>query len=101
MAVRETSTGNGRGRGGGRRTRPTRQLREPDQISEPGIAGAAAQAVEILAPEAGLANLDPISFSKALARLSAEVARRPVQTARAFPRYGAGLGVAAMATAGR
>jgi polyhydroxyalkanoate synthase len=102
MTVRETSTaGNGRGRAGSRRARPARDFREQDQPAEPGIAGAAARAVEILAPEAGLAALDPISFSKALLHFGTEVARRPVQTTRAFTRCGAGLGVAAMAAAGR
>jgi polyhydroxyalkanoate synthase subunit PhaC len=102
MPVRETSSGgNGRGRAGSRRTRPARDLGEPDQITEPGIAGAAAQAAEVLAPEGGLAGLDPVSFSKALTHLGTEVARRPVPTLRAFSRYGAGLGVAGMAAAAR
>jgi polyhydroxyalkanoate synthase len=102
MTVRETSsTGNGRGRSASRRARPARNLLESELVPEPGIAGAAAQAAEILAPEAGLAGIDPISFSKALAHMGTEVARRPVPTVRAFTRYGAGLGVAAMAVAGR
>ena len=59
--------------------------------SEGGALGAGARAMEILAPEGGLAVLDPVSFGKALSRLSSEVARRPVPTLRAFSRFGAGL----------
>jgi polyhydroxyalkanoate synthase len=57
--------------------------------------------MEILAPEGGLAVLDPVSFGKALTRLGNEVARRPVPTLRAMSRLGTGLALTGMAAAGR
>src|SRR5437870_3081125 len=101
MTVSETTTGNGRGRATSRRDTPTTSAPEQDSGAERGVLGAAARAAEVLAPETGLAALDPVSFSKALTRFGTEVARRPVPTLRALTRYGAGLGVSGLASAGR
>src|SRR2546426_1863693 len=102
MAVSETSTtGNGRDRATSRRAKPSTSAPEPPSGAEGGALGAAAQAAEVLAPETGLAGLDPVSFSKAVARFGTEVARRPVPTLRALTRYGAGLGVSGLASVGR
>jgi polyhydroxyalkanoate synthase subunit PhaC len=101
MTVSETTTGNGRGRATSRRGKSTTSAPEQDPGSESGIQGAAARAAEVLAPETGLAALDPVSFSKALTRFGTEVARRPVPTLRALTRYGTGLGVSGLASAGR
>jgi polyhydroxyalkanoate synthase subunit PhaC len=102
MAVSETSTtGNGRGRGRARSPRPVDALSDQDFGAEAGARGAAARAAEALAPETGLAAIDPVSFSKALTRLGTEVVRRPVASLRAFTRYGAGLAVAGLTSAGR
>jgi polyhydroxyalkanoate synthase len=86
-----------------RRRPPTRSFEEngPADPSESGSRGAAAQAAEVLAPETGLAGLDPVSFGKAVARFGTEVARRPVPTLLALTRYGAGLGLTGLAAAGR
>jgi polyhydroxyalkanoate synthase len=62
---------------------------------------AGAQAAEVLAPESGLAALDPVSFSKALGRFGTEVARRPLPTLAAMTRCGTGLGLTGLAAAGR
>jgi polyhydroxyalkanoate synthase len=62
---------------------------------------AGAQAAEILAPETGLAALDPVSFSKALGRFGSEVARRPLPTLAAVARCTTGLGITGFAAAGR
>jgi len=62
---------------------------------------AGAQAAEILAPESGLAGLDPVSFGKALGRFGSEVARRPLPAIAAMTRCGTGLGLAGLAAAGR
>jgi len=62
---------------------------------------AGAQAAEILAPETGLAALDPVSFSKALGRFGSEVARRPLPTLAAVARCTTGLGLTGIAAAGR
>ena len=109
MAVPETPTprprrgpeskANGRGR---TRMGAPREAQETDGSSgEGGARGAGARAMEILAPEAGLAVLDPVSFGKALSVLSGEVARRPVPTLRALSRLGAGLALTGVAAAGR
>ncbi|HEV8626048.1 MAG TPA: alpha/beta fold hydrolase [Acidimicrobiia bacterium] len=121
MATPQTeSTGNGRGMGGvppttaagaargsGRATGRTKAAvvdppRE-EQAERRGSASqhAGSQAAEILAPEAGLAALDPVSFSKALGRLGTEVARRPLPTLAAVARAGTGLGLTGLAAAGR
>ena len=99
MAISETSTKtNGRGRAAGRRDKEPQETYGP---SEGGALGAGARAMEILAPEAGLAVLDPVSFGKAISRLGNEVARRPVPTLRALTRLGAGLALTGMSAAGR
>jgi polyhydroxyalkanoate synthase len=99
MAVSDTSTKtNGKGRAGASRAAEPEERYGP---SEGGALGAGARAMEILAPEGGLAVLDPVSFGKALSRLSSEVARRPVPTLRAFSRFGAGLALTGIAAAGR
>ncbi|HVW31455.1 MAG TPA: alpha/beta fold hydrolase, partial [Acidimicrobiia bacterium] len=59
------------------------------------------RAAEILAPETGLAALDPVSFSKALGRFGTEVARRPLPTLAAMARCGTGLGLTGLAAASR
>ena len=73
MATPQTrSTGNGRGRptGGARvavedsRTEPGGEQRAGERRGS-ASQQAGAQAAEILAPESGLAALDPVSFSKA------------------------------------
>ena len=106
MAISGTSSkGNGRGAGASRRT--TRPAAAEAEAPPGGARGnpdaqlAGAQAVEILDPEAGLAALDPVSFSKAVTQFGTEVARRPVPTLRAVTRWGAGLALAGVASAGR
>jgi Poly(3-hydroxyalkanoate) synthetase len=101
MAASETSTKtNGRGRAGATRRRAP-EPEEPYGSSEGGALGAGARAMEILAPEGGLAVLDPVSFGKALSRFGNEVARRPVPTLRAVSRLGTGLALTGLAAAGR
>jgi polyhydroxyalkanoate synthase len=119
MATTE-STGNGRARGTGgvpptaaagaatgRATgSSTAALVDPpreEQAERRGSASehAGSQAAEVLAPEGGLAALDPSSFSKALGRFGQEVARRPLPTMAAMARAGTGLGLTGLAAAGR
>jgi polyhydroxyalkanoate synthase len=105
MAISDTDrSGNGkRSAPGGRTPRqapPGRKL-EIAPPDDEGPLSAAARAAEALGPEAGLAAADPMSFGKALAQFGAEIARRPVPTAQALGRYGAGMAVAAAAAAGR
>ncbi|HLF41450.1 MAG TPA: poly-beta-hydroxybutyrate polymerase, partial [Acidimicrobiia bacterium] len=100
MAVSETSgKGNGRGRATSRRTLRPAPLPGPETNFEPLDVGA--RAAEILAPEGGLAALDPVAFGKALTRFGTEVARRPVPTVRAITRLGTGLALSGVAAAGR
>ncbi|MGH9036454.1 MAG: hypothetical protein ACRD0O_11880, partial [Acidimicrobiia bacterium] len=99
MAVSETTKTNGRGRA--TQARPAREQEESYGPGDSGALGAGARAMEILAPEGGLAVLDPVSFGKAISRLGNEVARRPVPTLRAVSRLGAGLALTGMAAAGR
>jgi polyhydroxyalkanoate synthase subunit PhaC len=106
MATQSEGTGNGRGRSAGRtRTAvPDPPVEPAEPIGERrGSASqhAGAQAAEILAPESGLAALDPVSFSKALGRFGTEVARRPLPTIAAMARWGTGLGLTGFAAAGR
>ena len=100
MPDSETVTkSNGRGR-----SAETKRVKEPQETygsSEGGALSAGARAMEILAPEGGLAVLDPVSFGKALSRLGSEIARRPVPTLRAMSRLGAGLALTGVAAAGR
>lgn len=101
MATPKTE-GNGRGRPG--RTRAALVDPPADESTERrGSASqhAAARAAEVLAPEGGLGVLDPVSFSKALGRFGAEVARRPLPTIAAVTRAGTGLGLTGLAAAGR
>src|SRR5438874_418291 len=101
MATRQTEgTGNGRATG---RTKAAAidPLAEPNERRGSASQHAGAQAAEILAPESGLAALDPVSFSKALGRLSTEVARRPLPTIAAVARWGTGLSLTGVAAAGR
>lgn len=101
MATPKTE-GNGRGRPG--RTRAALVDPPADESTERrGSASqhAAARAAEVLAPEGGLGVLDPVSFSKALGRFGAEVARRPLPTIAAVTRAGTGLGFTGLAAAGR
>lgn len=101
MAVSDTArAGNGKGSAPRARVRTLPHDRT-EATGEHASQGAGARAVEILAPETGLAALDPVSFGKALTRFGAEVARRPVPTLRAFSRAGAGLALTGMAAAGR
>src|SRR5438067_981209 len=109
MATPQTrSTGNGRGRptGGARvavedsRTEPGGEQRAGERRGS-ASQQAGAQAAEILAPESGLAALDPVSFSKALGRFGSEVARRPLPTIAAVARCGTGLSLTGLAAAGR
>jgi polyhydroxyalkanoate synthase len=104
MATPQTEgTGNGHGRAAGR-TRAAVIEPPADQATERrGSAShhAGARAAEILAPETGLAALDPVSFSKALARFGTEVARRPLPTIAAVARCGTGLSLTGLAAAGR
>ncbi len=96
-------TGNGRGGTTGR-TRAAVIDPPADQATERrGSAShhAGAQAAEILAPETGLAAIDPVSFGKALTRFGTEVARRPLPTIAAVARCGTGLGLTGLAAAGR
>jgi polyhydroxyalkanoate synthase len=103
MAISDTDSraGNGKARTPGRRAR--QETRDPKpEVTYGGEEGSqGARAMEALAPEAGLAAMDPVSFSKAIAQLGAEIARRPVPTARAVARAGAGMVVAGAAAAGR
>src|SRR5688500_11149274 len=104
MPVSERSSqANGRGRSSSRGGRAHVPPPEPDQPadSREGSSGAGLRAAEVLAPETGLAAMDPILLSKALQRFGAEVARRPLPTARAFARYGTGLALTGAAAAGR
>ena len=104
MPVSERSSqANGRGRSssrGGRATVPPPET-EPATPSREGSDGAGLRAAEVLAPESGLAAMDPISFGKAIQRFGAEVARRPLPTARALARYGTGVALTGAAAAGR
>jgi len=105
MATPETerTTGNGQGRATGRtRAAVADPLRE-EQAERRGSASqhAGSQAAEVLAPEGGLAALDPVSFSKALGRFGTEVARRPLPAMAAVARCGTGLGLTGLAAAGR
>jgi poly[(R)-3-hydroxyalkanoate] polymerase subunit PhaC len=104
MAISDTDATTGNGRKATTR-RPSRQsaAAEPEGLAmgDQGALGAGARAMEALAPEAGLAAMDPVSFSKALGQFGAEIARRPVPTARALARAGAGMVVAGAAAAGR
>jgi polyhydroxyalkanoate synthase subunit PhaC len=95
--------GNGRGRTTGRTKAAVIDSPSEEQAERRGSAAhhAGARAAEILAPEDGLAALDPVSFSKALGRFGAEVARRPVPTVAAMARWGTGLGLTGVAAAGR
>jgi polyhydroxyalkanoate synthase len=102
-------TGNGRGRAaagtrpaGGTRAAVLDAPAEPvGERRETASQHAAAQAAEILAPESGLAGLDPVSFSKALGRFTTEVARRPLPAMAAMARWGTGLSLTGLAAAGR
>jgi polyhydroxyalkanoate synthase subunit PhaC len=101
---RTEGNGNGRGRSSGR----IRAAVIDAPLAEPtterrGSAShhAGAQAAEVLAPETGLAALDPVSFSKALGRFSTEVARRPLPAIAAVARCGTGLSLTGLAAAGR
>jgi polyhydroxyalkanoate synthase len=104
MATPQTeSTGNGRSRTTGRTKAAVVAPPSEEQAERRGSASqhAGTQAAEILAPEAGLAALDPVSFSKALGRFGTEVARRPLPTLAAVARCGTGLGLTGLAAAGR
>jgi polyhydroxyalkanoate synthase len=106
MATPQTE-GNGNGNGRGRTTARTKaaviDAPAQEQAERRGSAShhAGARAAEVLAPETGLAALDPVSFSKALGRFGTEVARRPLPTLAAMARCGTGLGLTGMAAAGR
>ena len=95
--------GNGRGSSNGRTKAAVIEPPTEEQAERRGSAAqhAGARAAEILAPEDGLAALDPVSFSKALGRFSAEVARRPLPTMAAMSRWSTGLGLTGLAAAGR
>jgi polyhydroxyalkanoate synthase len=104
MATPQTEgTGNGRGRTTGR-TRAAvidTPAGEADERRGSASQHAGARAAEILAPEGGLAALDPVSFSKALGRFGSEVARRPLPTIAAVARCGTGLSLTGFAAASR
>jgi polyhydroxyalkanoate synthase subunit PhaC len=95
--------GNGRGRAAGRTTAAVIDPPADQTAERRGSAShhAGARAAEILAPETGLAGLDPVSFSKALARFGTEVARRPLPAIAAVARCGTGLSLTGLAAAGR
>ena len=104
MATPQTEgNGNGRGRPTGRTRAAVIDPPAEETTERRGSASqrAGAQAAEILAPEGGLAGLDPVSFSKALGRFGAEVARRPLPAIAAVARAGTGLGLTGVAAAGR
>jgi polyhydroxyalkanoate synthase len=106
MASPKTEGSNGHGNGRGRPGRTRAAVVDPpvdEQSERRGSASqhAAARAAEVLAPEGGLGALDPVSFSKALGRFGAEVARRPLPTIAAVSRAGTGLGLTGLAAAGR
>jgi polyhydroxyalkanoate synthase len=104
MASPQTEgTGNGRGRTGTPTKAAVIDPPSDGTAERRGSASqqAAAQAAEILAPESGLAGLDPVSFSKALGRFGTEVARRPLPTIAAVARCGTGLSLTGLAAAGR
>ncbi len=91
------------GRTSGRTKAAVAEPSREEQAERRGSASqhAGSQAAEILAPEAGLAALDPVSFSKALGRFGTEVARRPLPALAAMARCGTGLGLTGVAAAGR
>src|ERR1041384_500401 len=104
MATPKTEpTGNGSGRTSGRTTAAVGDPPREEQAERRGSASphAGSQAAEVLAPEGGLAALDPVSFSKALGRFGSEVARRPLPTMAAMARCGTGLGLTGLAAARR
>ncbi|MGH9000995.1 MAG: PHA/PHB synthase family protein [Acidimicrobiia bacterium] len=105
MSVSESRvTSNGKGQPRSRRARPASPPPPPEpepSAAGEGSGGAGLRAAEILAPETGLATLDPISFGKAVERFGSELARQPLPTARALARYGAGLALTGAAAAGR
>jgi poly[(R)-3-hydroxyalkanoate] polymerase subunit PhaC len=102
MATTDATTGNGRKATTRRpRRQPTPVEPEGPGTGDQGALGAGARAMEALAPEAGLAAMDPVSFSKAIGQFGAEIARRPMPTVRALARTGAGMVVAGAAAAGR
>src|SRR5437764_5290365 len=98
-----TGNGNGRGRASGRTEAAVMAPPAGPAAERRGSASqhAGAQAAEVLAPEIGLAALDPVSFSKALGRFGSEVARRPLPTIAAVARCGTGLSLTGLAAAGR
>src|SRR5207248_9884272 len=97
----DTGNGNGRGRASGRTRAPAMAPPAEPAAERRGSASqhAGAQAAEVLAPETGLAALDPVSFSKALGRFGSEVARRPLPTIAAVARCGTGLSLTGLAAA--
>ena len=104
MATPQTErTGNGRARTTGRARAAVIGPPADEGAERRGSAvqHAGAQAAEFLAPESGLAALNPVSFSKALGRFGTEVARRPLPTIAAMARYGTGLSLTGLAAAGR
>ncbi len=105
MATPETerTTGNGHGKTTGRTRAAIADPPRDEQAERRGSASqlAGSQAAEVLAPEGGLAALDPVSFSKALGRFGTEVARRPLPAMAAVARCGTGLGLTGLAAAGR
>jgi polyhydroxyalkanoate synthase len=106
-------TGNGRGRAtpSGGTARPPAGRSRTAVVDPPADATeerrrsaserAGADAAELLAPESGLAALDPVSFSRALRRFGTEVARRPLPAVAAMARWGTGLSLTGLAAAGR
>jgi polyhydroxyalkanoate synthase subunit PhaC len=102
MATTET-TGNGRGQTTGRTKPAVVNPPTEEQAERRGSASqhAGARAAEILAPESGLAALDPVSFSKALGQFGAEVARRPLPARAGVARWGTGMGLTTLAAASR
>ena len=97
------SEGGGNGRATGRTTAAVIDPLADQTTERRGSAShhAGARAAEILAPETGLAALDPVSFSKALTRFGTEVARRPLSAIAAVARCGTGLSLTGLAAAGR
>ncbi|HYT38962.1 MAG TPA: alpha/beta fold hydrolase [Acidimicrobiia bacterium] len=104
MATPQTEgNGNGRGRTTARARTAVIDPPTDESAERRGSAShhAGARAAEVLAPESGLAALDPVSFSKALGRFGSEVARRPLPTIAAVARCGTGLSLTGLAAAGR
>ena len=104
MATPQTEgNGNGRGRTTARARTAVIDPPTDESAERRGSAShhAGARAAEVLAPESGLAALDPVSFSKALGRFGSEVARRPLPTIAALARCGTGLSLTGLAAAGR